>query len=110
MQVVGNNGGRGWWEHCLVLENSCCKQIGIGLAGAFGLGQSDSRLSQKDISQNRRSELNALTNQPMASAVDRRMQMKQAHWKEGKSVQRQGSFCRLHPLIQLFTLHGNSLL
>ena len=47
MQVVGNNGGRGWWEHCLVLENSCCKQIGIGLAGAFGLGQSDSKAFPK---------------------------------------------------------------
>jgi len=33
-----------------------------------------------DIPQNNRSELNALMNQRLASAVDLQMQMKQAHW------------------------------
>src|SRR6266404_421296 len=33
-----------------------------------------------DISENRRSELNALMNQRLADAVDLQLQMKQAHW------------------------------
>jgi len=36
--------------------------------------------TENDISQNRRSELNALMNQRLADAVDLQMQMKQAHW------------------------------
>jgi starvation-inducible DNA-binding protein len=36
--------------------------------------------TENDISQDRRSELNALMNQRLASAVDLQMQMKQAHW------------------------------
>src|SRR5881392_274497 len=36
--------------------------------------------TENDISQERRSELNALMNQRLADAVDLQMQMKQAHW------------------------------
>jgi starvation-inducible DNA-binding protein len=36
--------------------------------------------TNNDISQSRRSELNTLMNQRLASAVDLQMQMKQAHW------------------------------
>ena len=36
--------------------------------------------TENDISEKRRSELNALMNQRLASAVDLQMQMKQAHW------------------------------
>ena len=36
--------------------------------------------TENDISKERRSELNALMNQRLASAVDLQMQMKQAHW------------------------------
>src|SRR6266516_459915 len=36
--------------------------------------------TENDISQDRRSELNALMNQRLADAVDLQMQMKQAHW------------------------------
>jgi starvation-inducible DNA-binding protein len=36
--------------------------------------------TENDISQPRRSELNALMNQRLADAVDLQMQMKQAHW------------------------------
>ncbi|HEY5892548.1 MAG TPA: DNA starvation/stationary phase protection protein Dps [Chthoniobacterales bacterium] len=36
--------------------------------------------TENDISQSSRSELNALMNQRLASAVDLQMQMKQAHW------------------------------
>ena len=36
--------------------------------------------TENDISQKRRSELNALMNQRLADAVDLQMQMKQAHW------------------------------
>jgi starvation-inducible DNA-binding protein len=36
--------------------------------------------TENDISLERRSELNALMNQRLASAVDLQMQMKQAHW------------------------------
>src|SRR5712672_3720068 len=36
--------------------------------------------TENDISQGRRSELNALINQRLADAVDLQMQMKQAHW------------------------------
>src|SRR5213080_5120627 len=36
--------------------------------------------TENDISQQRRSELNALMNQQLASAVDLQTQMKQAHW------------------------------
>src|ERR1041384_4272453 len=36
--------------------------------------------TENDISQKRRSELNALMNQRLADAIDLQMQMKQAHW------------------------------
>jgi len=36
--------------------------------------------TENDISKSRRSELNALMNQRLASALDLQMQMKQAHW------------------------------
>jgi len=36
--------------------------------------------TENDISQKRRSELNALMNQRLADAVDLQTQMKQAHW------------------------------
>jgi starvation-inducible DNA-binding protein len=36
--------------------------------------------TENDLSQKRRSELNALMNQRLADAVDLQMQMKQAHW------------------------------
>ena len=36
--------------------------------------------TENDISEKRRSELNALMNQRLASAVDLQTQMKQAHW------------------------------
>jgi starvation-inducible DNA-binding protein len=36
--------------------------------------------TENDISQQRRSELNALMNQRLADSVDLQMQMKQAHW------------------------------
>src|ERR1039457_4264158 len=36
--------------------------------------------TENDISEKRRSELNALMNQRLASAVDLQLQMKQAHW------------------------------
>jgi starvation-inducible DNA-binding protein len=36
--------------------------------------------TENDITQQRRSELNALMNQRLADAVDLQMQMKQAHW------------------------------
>ena len=36
--------------------------------------------TENDISKSKRSELNALMNQRLASAVDLQMQMKQAHW------------------------------
>src|SRR5438128_3846208 len=36
--------------------------------------------TENDISEQRRSELNALMNQRLADAVDLQMQMKQAHW------------------------------
>src|SRR2546423_7547589 len=36
--------------------------------------------TENDISQKRRSELNALMNQGLADAVDLQMQIKQAHW------------------------------
>src|SRR3989442_849957 len=36
--------------------------------------------TENDISEPRRSELNALMNQRLADAVDLQMQMKQAHW------------------------------
>src|ERR1044071_9621557 len=36
--------------------------------------------TENDISQKRRSELNALMNQRLADAIDLQMQLKQAHW------------------------------
>jgi starvation-inducible DNA-binding protein len=50
--------------------------------------------TQNDISQKRRSELNALMNQRLASAVDLQMQMKQAHWNV-----KGPSFIGLHELF-----------
>jgi starvation-inducible DNA-binding protein len=50
--------------------------------------------TQNDISPNRRSELNALMNQRLASAVDLQMQMKQAHWNV-----KGPSFIGLHELF-----------
>jgi starvation-inducible DNA-binding protein len=50
--------------------------------------------SEYDISEQRRSELNALLNQRLASAVDLRTQMKQAHWNV-KDL----SFIGLHDLF-----------
>lgn len=50
--------------------------------------------TQNDISQKRRSELSALMNQRLASAVDLQMQMKQAHWNV-----KGPSFIALHELF-----------
>lgn len=50
--------------------------------------------TENDISLNRRSELNALMNQRLASAVDLQMQMKQAHWNV-----KGPSFIGLHELF-----------
>jgi len=50
--------------------------------------------TENDISQNRRSELNALMNQRLADAVDQQMQMKQAHWNV-----KGPSFIGLHELF-----------
>ena len=50
--------------------------------------------TENDISQNRRSELNALMNQRLADAVDLQMQMKQAHWNV-----KGPSFIGLHELF-----------
>ena len=36
--------------------------------------------TENDISKDRRTQLNALMNQRLASAVDLQLQMKQAHW------------------------------
>src|SRR5580693_6680628 len=50
--------------------------------------------TENDISLGRRSELNALMNQRLASAVDLQMQMKQAHWNV-----KGPSFIGLHELF-----------
>jgi starvation-inducible DNA-binding protein len=50
--------------------------------------------TENDISQKRRSELNALMNQRLASAVDLQSQMKQAHWNV-----KGPSFIGLHELF-----------
>ncbi len=50
--------------------------------------------TENDISQKRRSELNALMNQRLADAVDLQMQMKQAHWNV-----KGPSFIGLHELF-----------
>src|SRR5947207_8464919 len=50
--------------------------------------------TENDISEKRRSELNALMNQRLADAVDLQMQMKQAHWNVKGS-----SFIGLHELF-----------
>ena len=50
--------------------------------------------TENDISQKRRTELNALMNQRLASAVDLQMQMKQAHWNV-----KGPSFIGLHELF-----------
>jgi starvation-inducible DNA-binding protein len=50
--------------------------------------------TENDISKNHRSELNALMNQRVASAVDLQMQMKQAHWNV-----KGPSFIGLHELF-----------
>src|ERR1019366_4660207 len=50
--------------------------------------------TENDISKERRSELNALMNQRLASAVDLQMQMKQAHWNV-----KGPSFIGLHELF-----------
>ena len=50
--------------------------------------------TENDISLKRRSELNALMNQRLASAVDLQMQMKQAHWNV-----KGPSFIGLHELF-----------
>src|SRR5271163_3070765 len=50
--------------------------------------------TENDISLQRRSELNALMNQRLASAVDLQMQMKQAHWNV-----KGPSFIGLHELF-----------
>src|SRR6478736_10508270 len=50
--------------------------------------------TENDISQKRRSELNALMNQRLADAVDLQMQMKQAHWNV-----KGPSFIALHELF-----------
>src|ERR1700693_4922040 len=50
--------------------------------------------TENDISENRRSELNALMNQRLASAVDLQTQMKQAHWNV-----KGPSFIGLHELF-----------
>ena len=50
--------------------------------------------TENDISVKRRSELNALMNQRLASAVDLQLQMKQAHWNV-----KGPSFIALHELF-----------
>jgi len=50
--------------------------------------------TENDISQERRSELNALMNRRLADAVDLQMQMKQAHWNV-----KGPSFIGLHELF-----------
>src|SRR5580698_10504316 len=50
--------------------------------------------TENDISEKRRSELNLLMNQRLASAVDLQMQMKQAHWNV-----KGPSFIGLHELF-----------
>src|SRR5882672_8031628 len=50
--------------------------------------------TENDIPEQRRSELNALMNQRLASAVDLQMQMKQAHWNV-----KGPSFIGLHELF-----------
>src|SRR5471030_1940442 len=50
--------------------------------------------TENDISLQRRSELNGLMNQRLASAVDLQMQMKQAHWNV-----KGPSFIGLHELF-----------
>lgn len=50
--------------------------------------------TENDISQNRRSELNALMNQRLADAIDLQSQMKQAHWNV-----KGPSFIGLHKLF-----------
>jgi len=50
--------------------------------------------TENDISQKRRSELNALMNQRLADAVDLQTQMKQAHWNV-----KGPSFIGLHELF-----------
>ena len=50
--------------------------------------------TENDISKDRRSQLNALMNQRLASAVDLQMQMKQAHWNV-----KGPSFIGLHELF-----------
>ena len=50
--------------------------------------------TENDISLDRRSELNVLLNQRLASAVDLQMQMKQAHWNV-----KGPSFIGLHELF-----------
>ena len=50
--------------------------------------------TENDISPQRRSEVNALLNQRLASAVDLQMQMKQAHWNV-----KGPSFIGLHELF-----------
>ena len=50
--------------------------------------------TENDISEKRRSELNALMNQRLASAVDLQTQMKQAHWNV-----KGPSFIGLHELF-----------
>src|SRR5213596_2425764 len=50
--------------------------------------------TENDISQKRRSELNALMNQRLAEAIDLQMQMKQAHWNV-----KGPSFIGLHELF-----------
>lgn len=50
--------------------------------------------TENDISQKHRSELNALMNQRLASAVDLQLQMKQAHWNV-----KGPSFIALHELF-----------
>ena len=50
--------------------------------------------TENDISKERRSELNALMNQRLASAVDLQLQMKQAHWNV-----KGPSFIGLHELF-----------
>jgi starvation-inducible DNA-binding protein len=50
--------------------------------------------TENDISKERRSEMNALMNQRLASAVDLQMQMKQAHWNV-----KGPSFIGLHELF-----------
>lgn len=50
--------------------------------------------TENNISQNRRSELNALMNQRLADAIDLQMQIKQAHWNV-----KGPSFIGLHELF-----------